>query len=179
MRRDGSVGFETAPLSKEATVRLTITLVCVWTVALLAQGQPAAPPTRSIRDGVYTIEQADRGKRFYTSYCAECHMSDLRGKVAPPVRVATDAPGNYLLRYPPGTSPALAGVQFVANWTDLRLGDLFTRVRVSMPQMAPGSLSRQQNADIVAYLLNANGYPAGVSELPTVQTSLDDIRIEK
>jgi hypothetical protein len=45
-----------------------------------------------------------------------------------------------------------------------------------MPQNAPGSLSRQQNADIVAYLLRENGFGAGNDVLPTDQATLDTIR---
>ena len=74
-------------------------------------------------------------------------------------------------------SPPLRGAQFVANWTGLTLSDLFTRNRVSMPQEAPGSLSRQQNADILAYILSQNGYPAGQTELPRDDAPLAEFRI--
>ena len=161
-------------------MRLTLMFVLVWAAALAAQSKPTAlPPTRSIWDGVYTFEQADRGKMLYVRQCAECHMPDLQGKQPPPTIVALEPPGSYGVRYAPGASPALVGVKFMANWSDLRLNDLYERTRVSMPQQAPGSLSRQQNADIAAYVLNVNGYPAGLAELPSTKVMLDDIRIDK
>ena len=52
-------------------------------------------------------------------------------------------------------APGLTGGEFTSNWNDLSLGDLFERMRISMPQNAPGSLSRQQNADILAFVLQA------------------------
>ena len=50
-------------------------------------------------------------------------------------------------------APGLAGGEFTSNWNDLSVGDLYERIRVSMPQSAPGSLTRQQNSDILAYVL--------------------------
>jgi quinoprotein glucose dehydrogenase len=63
-------------------------------------------------------------------------------------------------------APGLTGGDFTANWNDLSLGDLFERMRISMPQNNPGSLSRQQNADILSFILQKGGYPAGEAELP-------------
>ena len=54
----------------------------------------------------------------------------------------------------------------MANWDGLTVGDLAERVRVSMPLNSPGSLSRQQTADVVAYMLRFNQFPAGKEELP-------------
>ena len=63
-------------------------------------------------------------------------------------------------------SPALAGAAFMASWNDLTLGDLFERIRISMPADRPGTLSRQQMADVIAFLLRSNQFPAGSAELP-------------
>ena len=56
-------------------------------------------------------------------------------------------------------APGLTGGEFTANWNDLTLGDLFERMRISMPQNNPGSLSRQQNADILAFILTKGELP--------------------
>ena len=98
----------------------------------------------SVWDGIYTAEQAERGAPLYQQSCAECHGPDLAG-------------GEM--------SPGLVGGEFVWNWNGLSVGDLFERLRVSMPQGVPGSVSRQEKADILAFLLEANDFPAGDTEL--------------
>ena len=72
--------------------------------------------------------------------------------------------------------PGLTGGEFQSNWNDLSLGELFERMRISMPQNAPGSLSRQQNADILAYVLFKGNYPTGQTELPTQTEVLNTIK---
>ena len=112
---------------------------------------------RSVWDGVYTDAQATRGKPLYAKECAKCHGEELTGgEEAPP----------------------LAGDAFLSNWNGLSVGDLFERIRKSMPQQAPGSLSRQTNADILAFMLSVNHYPAGKSELQTQTEILKQIKIE-
>jgi len=63
-----------------------------------------------------------------------------------------------------------------ANWSGLSVGELFERIRLSMPEGRPGTLSRQQNADILAYLLSVNQFPAGKSELQKDTDRLKQIR---
>jgi len=121
-------------------------------VAALSAAQGAAP--RSVWDSVYTEEQAKRGEKVSTEQCARCHGQTLTGAEA---------------------APALVGDVFNANWEGVALGDLFERIRISMPQDTPGSLSRQQNADVIAYLLKAGKFPAGDKELVTDTTVLAQI----
>lgn len=106
-------------------------------------------------DGVYTEAQATRGDALYAQYCASCHGPDLAG-------------GEM--------APGLTGGEFTANWNDLSLGDLFERIRISMPQNAPGSLSRQQNADILAFMLRKMNMPIGQAELATGTDELKTIK---
>jgi hypothetical protein len=73
-------------------------------------------------------------------------------------------------------APGLTGGEFSANWNDLSLGDLFERMRISMPQNAPGSLSRAQNADILSFILFKGNYPAGKTELPQQTEVLNGIK---
>ena len=117
----------------------------------------AQPPSKSIWDGIYTEEQSTRGKALYSQECASCHGGELTGgEMAPP----------------------LAGGEFMAGWDGLTVGDLFERIRISMPQNAPGSLSGQQNADILAFMFNANKFPAGKTELPKEAGILKQIKFE-
>jgi mono/diheme cytochrome c family protein len=116
-----------------------------------------AQPTKSVWDGVYTEEQAKRGGPLYADNCASCHGPELMGgEMAPP----------------------LANGDFLSGWDGLTVGDLFERIRISMPQNAPGSLSGQQNADILSFVLSANKFPAGTAELATNGMVLKSIKFE-
>ena len=106
-------------------------------------------------DGVYTLEHAKRGEPLYAEKCASCHGPDLNG-------------GEM--------APGLTGGEFTSNWNDLSLGDLFERMRISMPQNSPGSLSRQDNADILAFVLHKGNYPPGKAELPTQTEMLNGFK---
>jgi mono/diheme cytochrome c family protein len=117
---------------------------------------PAAQAgAKSQWDGVYTEAQAKRGQALYAEHCASCHGDELGG-------------GEM--------APGLIGGEFSANWNDLSLGDLFERMRISMPQNNPGSLSRQINADILAFILQRGKYPAGSTELPGQTEALNQIK---
>ena len=104
----------------------------------------AAQAPRTVWDGVYTRDQAERGEKLYRQECGRCHGDDLAGVES---------------------APALTGSSFAATWEGLPLSDLLERMRVSMPQDKPGSLSRAQNADILAHMLHASGFPAGEKPL--------------
>jgi len=110
---------------------------------------------RTVWDGVYSEPQSSRGKEMYSQACVSCHAADLSGGES---------------------APALAGVSFNANWTDLTLGDLADRIRVSMPADKPGTLSRQQVADIVSFMLRSGSFPAGAAELPVDGEALKQIK---
>ena len=121
------------------------------TILFLAQA------TRSVWDGVYTEAQARRGADLYTRQCASCHGTSLTGGEE---------------------APALAGGGFVANWNGLTLGDLFERTRTTMPQNDPSRVTRQQHADILAYLLSMNKFPAGKMEIEPKTEVLRGIRFQ-
>lgn len=115
----------------------------------------ADPGAKSVWDGVYTEAQAQRGGPLYSQYCASCHGPELMGgEMAPP----------------------LASGDFLSGWDGLTVGDLFERIRISMPQNAPGSLSGQQNADIMAFMFSANKFPAGETELSNQAMMLKAIK---
>jgi quinoprotein glucose dehydrogenase len=120
-------------------------------------GLLAAQTSRSVWDGVYTSEQAARGSALYASNCASCHGSALGGGES---------------------APPLTGGEFFSNWNGLTVGDLFERIRISMPADRPGRLTREQNADIVAFMLSVSEFPAGKSQLDRQAEVLKQIRIE-
>jgi len=129
----------------------------VIAAALLAVLVCAQEASKSVWDGVYTEAQAGRGKPLYNQHCASCHADNLMG-------------GEM--------SPPLVGGEFLSNWNGLTLGELFERIRTSMPQNNPGKLSREVNADITAYILSVNKFPAGKTDMPHSAEFLRDIRIE-
>ena len=134
-----------------------IGLAAVGTLYFTLSPQDAPSGSRSVWDGVFTQEQAERGHSLYNRYCASCHGDTLAGGDVP---------------------PPLAGSDFLANWNGLTVGDLFERIRRSMPQDDPGRLSRQQNADVLAYIFSFNKFPAGKTELAHDTELLKQIRIE-
>lgn len=103
-----------------------------------------AAQERSVKDGVYTAEQAVRGKREYTQQCATCHATNLRG-------------GEM--------APSLVGQTFISGWSGDTLWSLADFTNVTMPQDAPGKLTPQGLNDVLAFILEANEYPAGSNEL--------------
>jgi S-disulfanyl-L-cysteine oxidoreductase SoxD len=129
--------------------------VMVSSLCMLRAQAPA--DSRSVWDGVYTEEQAKRGETVYRKECASCHGDMLTGGES---------------------APALTGGAFQANWNGLTLGDLFDRIRKTMPQSAPGRLTRQQGADVLAFMLSVNKFPAGKTELYRQSEMLKEIRFE-
>lgn len=123
--------------------------------ALSERGTVAAQGANSQWNGVYTEDQSKRGEALYGQFCASCHGSDLTG-------------GEM--------APGLTGGEFTANWNDLSLGDLFERIRISMPQNAPGSLTRQQTSDILALMLRKMNMPVGTTELSTQGEVLKEVK---
>lgn len=117
----------------------------------------AAQSPATVWDGVYSEMQAGRGGALYQTACASCHGNKLQGK---------------------GQTPALTGSDFTMNWNGMTVGDLFDKMQTSMPADKPGSLSREQNASLVAYLLSANKFPSGMAELSSDAERLRQIRFE-
>ncbi|MCH7715692.1 MAG: cytochrome c [Gemmatimonadetes bacterium] len=107
---------------------------------------------------VYTETQAARGQTAYQNHCAFCHLDDLSGFRGLP----------------------LTGPEFIARWNEpgVTLENFLSFVTSAMPQEEPGTLRPQEYLDVVAYILQANGYPAGDRELTAEPSVLRAIRIE-
>ena len=102
----------------------------------------SAPKSANASRSYYSEAQASRGKQQYAQYCAQCHMANLKGA---------------------GTAPALVGDEFLHDY--YRVGDLFSKVNVTMPGDNVHGLSADNYLNIIAYLLQANGLPAGTENL--------------
>ena len=126
-------------------------------LAATIAGAWQVPAKRSVWSGVYSDEQAKRGEPLYAQHCSSCHGTTLEGgEMAPP----------------------LAGGTFNSNWNDLTLADIVERIRTTMPASSPGSLSRPQSIDILAFMLGVGGFPAGKAELPRELENLRQISFE-
>jgi len=123
------------------------------TVPGLARGRAPRVQTpetmRSVRAGVYTTAQGERGARLYEASCLNCHAAEQ-----------------------------FVGPTYMNSWTDQTAQALFDVLRETMPQDNPGSLRRQQYADLLAYLFALNGMPAGDTELKGTDSALKNVRIE-
>src|SRR4051812_9010238 len=111
----------------------------------------------SVWDGIYSDAQAGRGAPAYREACASCHGEKLDGR---------------------SQAPPLAGNDFMFSWDGKSVGDLLERIEVSMPADRPGQLSKEQNAAILAYILNFNNFPAGSKDLSVDSALLQKVRFE-
>ncbi|MYD86483.1 MAG: PQQ-binding-like beta-propeller repeat protein, partial [Acidobacteria bacterium] len=114
------------------------------TTMMVATGADVPAAGQAPGEGVYTAAQAESGRAIYEDRCAVCHQSNLQGSFE---------------------APQLAGDSFLLFWADLSPGDLFFRISRSMPPGQAGSLTDEEYLDVVAYLLQANGAPAGGTAL--------------
>ena len=129
------------------------TVVALTVIGAAYSGLRAQPPAApSVWDGVYTEEQAQRGKPVYIEHCSFCHGETLEGD---------------------DESTPLVGDEFRSNWDGLPLGRLYDRIRKDMPLSHPGTLNRKQNADILAYILSVNEFPSSQVELPPLTDLLN------
>jgi mono/diheme cytochrome c family protein len=104
---------------------------------------------RSTASGVYTIEQAARGEETFAGMCQVCHVPTTH-----------------------------TGPVFWASWGGRPLSELFAYISQSMPKSDPGSLSRGEYAQVLAFLLKMNGMPPGTEELPGDTVALKAIRFD-
>jgi mono/diheme cytochrome c family protein len=105
---------------------------------------------RTADQGVYTSAQAARGAAVFDAHCVFCHREG-------------------------GTAPVLAGERFSKSFADSTLQAVFTTIQTTMPREAPGSLTEKEYVDVVAHLLELNGYPDGMTELAAA--GLVDIKV--
>jgi mono/diheme cytochrome c family protein len=131
-----------------ATAGLMITAA-----SLTAQQKP-----KNVRDGVFTADQALRGKSGFDGVCQRCHGAALQGSQ--------------------GNGPTLKGQAFLTHWDKDTLGSLYTKIRDTMPAGSPGTLTDEVKLQILAYVLQQNSFPAGPAELPSDLNALEDIGIQ-
>jgi quinoprotein glucose dehydrogenase len=129
---------------------LILAAMAVFACASLARAQEAR-----IWTGVFTDEQANRGKADFAQSCTRCHGQDLAGL----------------------TAPSLNGNRFITAWENENLYKLFVKIRDTMPPNFGTILTDEAKLDVMTFLLRTNGYPAGSEELKVDPDTLENIQI--
>ena len=125
----------------------SVTIVGLAALALSFSGPVSA---QQVGPGSYTAVQADIGASVYAEQCLVCHLDDLRGSFE---------------------APELAGANFRSTWGARPVTDLVNLVASTMPPQAVGSLTTEEVAGVVAYLLQANGVEPGTRGLAVASGS--------
>jgi hypothetical protein len=143
-------GFTLTPIARGAWAVGGLVWLLVLTIRVTGAPQVKAEPVmRSTLSGVYTADQADKGKAGFLNVCVGCHNVGSQ-----------------------------SGEPWAIRWGGHPLSDLYLFIRDEMPADEPQSISPILKVQIVAYLLRLNGMPAGQAELPTDVELLKTIRIE-
>jgi mono/diheme cytochrome c family protein len=137
--------------------RVVAAAAVVWAVCAFSVVSPRAQAPSGVWSGVYSEAQAKRGEATANKMCGSCHGVDVGGGEA---------------------GPSLVGPEFLGNWNQQSVGDLFDRIHSTMPADAPGSMSLADTADVVARILQLNKFPAGMTDLPSDVTALGKFKIE-
>ncbi len=131
-------------------------LIAALPLSLLGATALMAQTPRTVWDGVFTTDQAAQGKTLFEAKCAMCHGVDLNGAEM---------------------APALSGAGFISNWSGVSVAELATRIHTTMPANDPGSLTNQQVALAISYILSFNQFPAGTTALPAEDAAQGQINI--
>ncbi len=134
-----------------------VLIACGVVLSVMAASAGRAPlygapnsQDKSVKAGVYTAAQADRGQTIFRSKCASCHA---------PNRFTDDL--------------------FYTSFAGKPLWEMFDVISDTMPEDDPGGLKPQEYADVITYLLKVNDFPSGPDELPPTKEVLSAIRMEK
>ncbi|HZI50812.1 MAG TPA: c-type cytochrome [Terriglobia bacterium] len=124
-------------------------------LALVGSGSIARAQEARIWTGIFTDEQADRGKADFAQSCTRCHGQDLAGL----------------------TAPSLNGNRFITAWENENLYKLFVKIRDTMPPNFGTILTDEAKLDVMTFLLRTNGYPSGPQELKVDAETLENIQL--
>ena len=113
----------------------------------IAWSLSAQDGVKSVQSGVYSHEQAERGQRLFSEACMVCHQAE-----------------------------EFADSGYMDGWSGMSVNNLVEFIRSTMPEDNPGRLKRKEYIDIVAFLFQQNGLPAGGTEM--VRKRLKKIHIE-
>ena len=139
------------PVKKTVILSFSLFLAGFSYQLLHGQSAPAA-------DGIYSADQAHRGEALYQKQCVSCHGSALDGA---------------------GPYPPLSGDDFLTKYEGQPTLNLYDMIQKLMPADKPGTLTRPEAADLLAYILSFNKFPAGKTDLPSDEDSLKKLVLPK
>jgi S-disulfanyl-L-cysteine oxidoreductase SoxD len=145
-----------------ATCSTALATALMITASIRAQGagtQQSGSPSNSVWSGVFSTQQASRGKASFDGVCARCHGAQLAGGV--------------------DGGPTLKGSTFLSHWNNDTLASLYVKIRDTMPRNSPGTISDEVKIEILAYLLQQNGFPTGTAELRADLPTLDEVHVTR
>lgn len=142
-------------MSHGRLVLLAVLAASAVTLLLTTATSIGAQAPRTVQDGVFSAAQAARGETLYAQRCAGCHGAALAGAQAPP----------------------LEGPAFRFKWRKEPLSALFIKIRYTMPPEAADAarLAPAQGADLVAHVLESNGFPAGTADFAAADATTSSI----
>jgi mono/diheme cytochrome c family protein len=138
-------------LAKKTVILSVGIMLCTFSYQLVRGQSDAAA-------GIYTADQAHRGEALYKAQCTSCHGDALDGA---------------------GPYPPLSGNDFLSKYEGQPALNVYDMIQKLMPATAPGSLTRPQAADLLAYILSYNKFPAGKTELPSDEDALKKLTVPK
>jgi mono/diheme cytochrome c family protein len=147
----GLIGGVAAISAQEAGSASTTTTQESSTTTTTTASPTTTTTKNTVWDGVYTVEQATAGKQIYDRICSECHEV--------------------------GEAPKILGTEFLRAWFEQDLNTPFTKMRTSMPDDAPGTLPIENYVNVLSYLLQGAGFPAGTQPLTADADRLSAIMI--
>jgi mono/diheme cytochrome c family protein len=136
--------------------RYLMTAAAAFAAAAIDGAAFSAQAGKTVWDGVYSDAQGTRGEDLSKTTCVSCHGNELAGS---------------------DLAPALQGDDFKGVWSGRTAAELFDKIQTTMPADKVGTLKPPQSADLVAYILKVNGYPAGAAELASEVPALQEIKI--
>ena len=124
-------------------------------LSLGALGGAPGEGRASAADGLYTAAQAGAGEKLYVDQCVSCHGT--------------------MQAFVPEMAALLGDHTFRNRWEGRPLGEMYVTIINAMPQDAPGTLSPEETASLIAYILSSNRFPAGDTALPSDVDALNGI----
>lgn len=132
--------------SKNTTMVAGAILAWAAVIGFSADAARGAAVQKTTNDGIYSKAQADGAKAQFDKICADCHPFTVAAKKKP-----KDVP--------------LGDEPFFENWDGRAVSQLATTIALTMPNDGSTSVSDEEALNLVAYILQQNGYPAGTAPL--------------